>query len=259
MEELVYFGDSFDFEFPSGATSWGVDPSQARDYGSLTYSEFSSLNLSSSGALSFSYQNSSPLALKGDFEGFSQVPPTHAYPEHQLFPTIPSTEHEVQNPDQILWTASSMTPPQQQQRLSALSGFDGVKPFIEPPHEEKRGGKFEAQKQDNNREGPLGKMSKSKRVQRNEHNSIIKEKTRLTAARFRLRKRNQALTLVSQEETLADRHRDLSLYLDQLKEEVYQLKTRVLLHENCDCTFIQGYIAIEARKVVDHKGSSHVT
>ncbi|RKK89257.1 hypothetical protein BFJ68_g16753 [Fusarium oxysporum] len=79
----------------------------------------------------------------------------------------------------------------------------------------------------------------------------VLERNRIAANKCRLRKRDEALALASQEETMEDQNRYLMTCLDSLTVEVYHLKTQLLRHTKCNCVLIQNYIANEAQKCVD--------
>jgi hypothetical protein len=79
----------------------------------------------------------------------------------------------------------------------------------------------------------------------------VLERNRIAANKCRLRKRDEALALASQEETMEDQNRYLMTCFDSLTAEVYHLKSQLLRHTECNCILIQNYIANEAQKCVD--------
>ncbi|KAL5585731.1 hypothetical protein FOVSG1_013423 [Fusarium oxysporum f. sp. vasinfectum] len=79
----------------------------------------------------------------------------------------------------------------------------------------------------------------------------VLERNRIAANKCRLRKRDEALALSSQEEALEDQNRYLVTCLDSLTVEIYHLKTQLLRHTECNCVLIHNYIANEAQKCVD--------
>ncbi|KAH7182205.1 hypothetical protein DER46DRAFT_568781 [Fusarium sp. MPI-SDFR-AT-0072] len=83
----------------------------------------------------------------------------------------------------------------------------------------------------------------------------VLERNRIAANKCRLRKRDEALALASREEAMEDQNRYLMMCFDSLKVEIYQLKTELLRHTECNCALIQNYIANEAQKCVD-KGAA---
>lgn len=80
----------------------------------------------------------------------------------------------------------------------------------------------------------------------------ILERNRIAATKCRLRKRDEASALASQEQEMEEKHRRLAAYFDTLSAEIYHLKTQLLQHTHCNCILIQKYIAHEARKSVDN-------
>ncbi|KAF5024707.1 hypothetical protein F66182_3221 [Fusarium sp. NRRL 66182] len=79
----------------------------------------------------------------------------------------------------------------------------------------------------------------------------ILERNRIAATKCRLRKRDEASALASQEQAIEDQNRYLSSSFDSLTAEIYHLKTQLLQHTDCNCVLIQKYIANEAKKTVD--------
>ncbi|KAM0343010.1 hypothetical protein ACHAPU_009040 [Fusarium lateritium] len=79
----------------------------------------------------------------------------------------------------------------------------------------------------------------------------VLERNRLAATKCRLRKRDEASALASQEQAMEDQNRYLSSCFDSLTTEIYHLKTQLLQHTDCNCVLIQKYIANEAKKTVD--------
>ncbi|KAF4987569.1 hypothetical protein FGRMN_10282 [Fusarium graminum] len=82
------------------------------------------------------------------------------------------------------------------------------------------------------------------------HRRVL-ERNRLAATKCRLRKRDEASALASQEQAMEDQNRYLSSCFDSLTTEIYHLKTQLLQHTDCNCVLIQKYIANEAKKTVD--------
>ncbi|CEI66695.1 unnamed protein product [Fusarium venenatum] len=79
----------------------------------------------------------------------------------------------------------------------------------------------------------------------------ILERNRIAATKCRLRKRDEASALASQEQAMEDQNRYLSSCFDSLTAEIYHLKTQLLQHTDCNCILIQKYISNEAKKTVD--------
>ncbi|KNB18402.1 hypothetical protein FOXG_16061 [Fusarium oxysporum f. sp. lycopersici 4287] len=79
----------------------------------------------------------------------------------------------------------------------------------------------------------------------------VLERNRIAANKCRLRKRDEALALASQEEAMEDQNRYLMTCLDSLTAETYHLKTQLLRHTECNCVLIQKYITNEAQKCVN--------
>lgn len=89
---------------------------------------------------------------------------------------------------------------------------------------------------------PEAKKASQKRIQ---------ESNRKAASRFRVRKREGEERLRSKEQEREDTHRRLSNSVDELMDEVYELKMKLLLHSNCNCSLIQNYIKDEAQNYVE--------
>ncbi|KAH6974716.1 hypothetical protein EDB80DRAFT_757868 [Ilyonectria destructans] len=77
------------------------------------------------------------------------------------------------------------------------------------------------------------------------------ERNRIAATKCRLRKLDEASALAACEQAMEDQNRYLSTCFGQLTAEIYYLKTQLLRHTDCNCIFIQKYIANEARKSFD--------
>uniref|UniRef100_A0A0D2XRP4 BZIP domain-containing protein n=2 Tax=Fusarium oxysporum TaxID=5507 RepID=A0A0D2XRP4_FUSOF len=101
--------------------------------------------------------------------------------------------------------------------------------------------------------GPTGQQEEldDDDLVKNPRQRRVLERNRATAARCRLRKRDEASALSSRERAMEDRNRYLSSCFDSLTTEIYYLKTELLRHTCCNCDLIQTYIANEARKSVD--------
>ncbi|KAF4981970.1 hypothetical protein FZEAL_2316 [Fusarium zealandicum] len=82
----------------------------------------------------------------------------------------------------------------------------------------------------------------------------LQERNRIASNKFRVRKREDAKRLRSDEEDMERINRDLSKCAADLTLQVYQLKMRLLQHTDCNCTLIQNYIANEANRYVKDIG-----
>ncbi|KAK5996662.1 hypothetical protein PT974_02001 [Cladobotryum mycophilum] len=77
------------------------------------------------------------------------------------------------------------------------------------------------------------------------------QRDRIAATESRVKRRDEVSELVARERELEDQFRHLSSCLDSLADEIYNLKSQLLQHTNCDCKLIQRYIAAETRKSID--------
>ncbi|KAH7165113.1 hypothetical protein DER46DRAFT_609001 [Fusarium sp. MPI-SDFR-AT-0072] len=73
------------------------------------------------------------------------------------------------------------------------------------------------------------KTENSDNVRKSGHPDRL-ERNRLATTKSHYRKRDEALALASREEQLADQHRQPSSQFDNVKEELYRLKSEVLRH-----------------------------
>ncbi|KAH6883966.1 hypothetical protein B0T10DRAFT_410684 [Thelonectria olida] len=78
----------------------------------------------------------------------------------------------------------------------------------------------------------------------------ILERNRIAATKCRMRKRSEASALAAREQEMEERNRQLSRTFDELTAEIYDLKSELLRHTDCNCVLIQKYIAHEAMKSV---------
>jgi hypothetical protein len=85
-----------------------------------------------------------------------------------------------------------------------------------------------------------------------------RERKRLAAYRCRLKTRAAAKRLEREEQAAAEHRSQLEAYVAQLREEVYDLRSTLLLHADCDCALIRQYLGNAARLAVLHTGSSDV-
>jgi len=68
------------------------------------------------------------------------------------------------------------------------------------------------------------------------------ERNRLAANRCRIRKRAETEALKADKIKMEKQHMKLASEVDELTDEVYQLKRELFLHADCDCTLIQECI-----------------
>jgi hypothetical protein len=73
--------------------------------------------------------------------------------------------------------------------------------------------------------------------------------------KFRVNKREDARTLRVDEKDIEQVNRELSSSVSDLKLQVYDLKTKLLQHTDCDCQLIQEYIANEANRHIHDLGA----
>ncbi|KAL6400305.1 uncharacterized protein AUP68_16003 [Ilyonectria robusta] len=76
------------------------------------------------------------------------------------------------------------------------------------------------------------------------------DRNRIASNKFRIKKKQDALRLKSNEEGLKERHRDLTSCVAGLNQEVYLLQTQLLQHNNCGCAMIQSFLANRAHLFV---------
>lgn len=76
------------------------------------------------------------------------------------------------------------------------------------------------------------------------------ERNRIASNKFRVKKREDAKKLRSNEEDMEQVNRKLSSCVSDLTLQVYELKMRLLQHTDCDCHLIQNYIASEAHRYI---------
>ncbi|KAF4947295.1 hypothetical protein FSARC_14012 [Fusarium sarcochroum] len=84
----------------------------------------------------------------------------------------------------------------------------------------------------------------------NEHTRKHQERNRRATNKFRNRKREDQRNLESAEKDMEQVNRDLSTCATDLKNQVYNLKMKLLQHTDCDCTLIQEYIANNANRYI---------
>ncbi|KAI8720047.1 BZIP domain-containing protein [Fusarium sp. LHS14.1] len=90
-----------------------------------------------------------------------------------------------------------------------------------------------------------------------EYSKRLQERNRVASNKFRIKKREDAKKLKTDEEDMERINRDLSSCVADLTLEVYQLKMRLLQHTDCDCALIQNYIANEAQLYIRNLDDTH--
>ncbi|KAH7169801.1 uncharacterized protein B0J16DRAFT_351571 [Fusarium flagelliforme] len=86
-----------------------------------------------------------------------------------------------------------------------------------------------------------------------------KERNRVASNKLRAKKRENAKKLKSEAEDMERINRHLSSCVADLTLEVYDLKTRLLQHTDCDCSRIQKYIVDEAHRYISRLGAGSAT
>ncbi|RSL95269.1 hypothetical protein CDV31_013959 [Fusarium ambrosium] len=92
-----------------------------------------------------------------------------------------------------------------------------------------------------------------------EYSKRVQERNRVASNKFRIKKREDAKKLKTDEEDMERINRDLSSCVADLTLEVYQLKMRLLQHTDCDCALIQNYIANEAQRYIRNLDDEHAS
>ncbi|KAK6843558.1 bZIP transcription factor [Apiospora arundinis] len=89
-------------------------------------------------------------------------------------------------------------------------------------------------------------LTTAARGQRHERN---REKNRLAASKCREKSKKYVDELRERERELAAQRASLSQHAASLREEVLWLKNEILRHGDCNCEFIQNYLATAARQI----------
>ncbi|KAH8661125.1 hypothetical protein BGZ61DRAFT_403117 [Ilyonectria robusta] len=98
----------------------------------------------------------------------------------------------------------------------------------------------------NNREGATGLNSGGD----SQRNKRIRPRNRTASRKFRVKKKEDALKLKSDEEEIERINRDLSSRVADLTHDVYLLEMQLLQHADCNCSMIQDYITHKAHRYV---------
>ncbi|EXL39749.1 hypothetical protein FOCG_17660 [Fusarium oxysporum f. sp. radicis-lycopersici 26381] len=78
----------------------------------------------------------------------------------------------------------------------------------------------------------------------------IQERNRIASNKFRVKKREDAKKLQADKENMEQTNHKLLSSVSDLTQQVYELKTKLLQHNDCDCHLIQEYIANEANRYI---------
>ncbi|KAF7548718.1 hypothetical protein G7Z17_g6876 [Cylindrodendrum hubeiense] len=84
----------------------------------------------------------------------------------------------------------------------------------------------------------------------NDRSTRIQQRNRIASNKFRVKKREDAMKLKSEEEDMERINRDLSNRVAGLTHEVYDLKMQLLRHTDCGCSMIQNFIVNEAHRYI---------
>jgi len=85
-----------------------------------------------------------------------------------------------------------------------------------------------------------------------------RERNRQAANRCRIRKRAETEALKSDKLKMEKQHTKLTGEVEELTDEVYQLKRQLFLHSDCNCTLIQEYIKNGFRPTAASRFSTEV-
>jgi hypothetical protein len=89
----------------------------------------------------------------------------------------------------------------------------------------------------------------------NEHTRKHQERNRRASKKVRIRKQEEQKNLESAKKVLEQVNRDLLTCVTDLKSQVYDLKMKLFQHTDCDCAFIQEYIANNANRYIQTLGN----
>ncbi|KAI5455830.1 hypothetical protein BGZ63DRAFT_409486 [Mariannaea sp. PMI_226] len=118
------------------------------------------------------------------------------------------------------------------------------------PNDRTRGEKRKGEQKGTNKRVKRDKSSIKVRS-RNSRGQFILERNKVAAVKCRKRKQGEESELAACEQEMEQCNGQLKKEFDDLKAEIYYLKTQLLRHTNCSCTLIHKYIAHEARKSID--------
>ncbi|KAL4723897.1 hypothetical protein ACLX1H_009542 [Fusarium chlamydosporum] len=139
---------------------------------------------------------------------------------------------------------------QSQLSMSTSDEVDGSAAVPKSPKQKKRGRKPKGGPKDSDKARQEIELDEDE-LPKDPRRRRILERNRIAATKCRLRKRDEASALASQEQAMEDQNRYLSSCFDSLTAEIYHLKTQLLQHTDCNCVLIQKYISNEAKKTVD--------
>nr|CEG04480.1 unnamed protein product [Fusarium clavum]CEG05763.1 unnamed protein product [Fusarium clavum] len=87
-----------------------------------------------------------------------------------------------------------------------------------------------------------------------QYSKRIQESNRVASNKFRIKKREEAKKLQTNEENIMQTNRKLSSSVLDLTQQIYELKMKLLQHTDCDCHLIQEYIANKANQYIHDLG-----
>lgn len=143
-------------------------------------------------------------------------------------------------------------PRNRRQSQASLSPSEPSAPGLiaESPKPKKRGRKPKSEPKEPGKARQKGRLD-DEEFPKDPRRQHIRERNRIAAAKFRLRKRDKVSALASREQAMENQNRYLSTYFNSLTAEIYYLKMHLFQHTDCNCVLIQKYIANEAKKSVD--------
>ncbi|KAH6949624.1 hypothetical protein DER45DRAFT_94934 [Fusarium avenaceum] len=194
-----------------------------------------------------------PTNLTGSGSVFSQEYPTSPRTSELISPENPPSNSDGRRRSSSMQSDNQKRKPTRTKRdLAKSSGRDfskqvKAKRATGDVHEDiKRGGSIsKAAERD---------LSSLQHVN-NEHTRKHQERNRRASKKVRIRKQEEQKNLESAKKVLEQVNRDLLTCVTDLKSQVYDLKMKLFQHTDCDCAFIQEYIANNANRYIQTLGN----
>ncbi|KAF4986144.1 hypothetical protein FGRMN_10968 [Fusarium graminum] len=190
-----------------------------------------------------------------------ESPASSAYSYPQPSPSVDSPSTAISTVDLESRRASSAASSDKQKRKRAAppplatkstrrtSTRKAAKPEAAPDKPKRRASKAKAAPQSS------PKSDSDEEEGTKDHSKRVQERNRVASNKFRVKKREDAKRLRTDEMEVERANQDLSATVSDLTMQVYELKMRLLQHTDCGCHLIQNYISNEAQRYIQDLGT----
>ncbi|RBA10994.1 hypothetical protein FPRO05_14319 [Fusarium proliferatum] len=183
----------------------------------------------------------------------SSATSTHSYPVPSPATDLTNLEIPVGDTESRRGTSSTDSDKRKRKRSTTKPtaskstrrvSTKAIKQEAAPPKSKSRRSKAKPASQPTEQSYPLSDDELAK------YSKKIQERNRIASNKFRVKKREDAKKLQVDKENMEQTNHKLLSSVSDLTQQVYELKTKLLQHNDCDCHLIQEYIANEANRYI---------